>query len=149
MISRNFKTSEISWISKFHSDANQFGPNQLIDLETDNPITNRTRTFDWLLYRCLVPRQHWSISGSRKLIYTVQSLHYVKCRWIMHYWSRIIDSIQEGDNNMVKDKVIQISDFNPAHVIGLFWCHFPRPHLSFKTKIVHSFYEQNSNLTTV
>ena len=29
----------------------------------------------------------------------------------MHYWSKIIDSIQEGDNNMVKDKVIQIPDF--------------------------------------
>ena len=35
----------------------------------------------------------------------------------MHYWSKIIDSIQEGDNNMVKDKVIQIPDLNYRHVI--------------------------------
>ena len=39
----------------------------------------------------------------------------------MHYWSRIIDSIQEGDNNMVKDKVIQIPDLNYRHVIDFHW----------------------------
>lgn len=39
----------------------------------------------------------------------------------MHYWSKIIDSIQEGDNNMVKDKVIQIPDLNYRHVIDFRW----------------------------
>ena len=39
----------------------------------------------------------------------------------MHYWSKIIDSIQEGDNNMVKDKVIQIPDLNYRHVIDFLW----------------------------
>ena len=109
----------------------KFDTDQLIDLKSDN----RTRTFDWLrfLINILVPGAfHLSINdpdlrpgsltiGKLKVVLTVWNIFWEKCRWIMHYWSRIIDSIQEGDNNMVKDKVIQIPDLNYRHVIDFHW----------------------------